>query len=166
MWKMRSLWTPQRSQNVWWVGAARSYWWILIEKYSWRFIHQRGNGIRKGYLWRRVQVFSLWGKEEVWNHSFSIPGSDWGAIGEKCLSDRGAGDQSIEQLLEIYAVYRVALIQPRSSSLVATHCTADVRLTSNRPVTLGLLPIEISTSISGSYVATYVVNAYVSSILV
>ena len=32
MWKMRSLWTLYRSQNVWWVGAARSEWRILSEQ--------------------------------------------------------------------------------------------------------------------------------------
>ena len=60
------------------------------------------------------------------------------------------------------AVYRVALIQPRGRSLVVTHRTADVQVTSDRPVTLGLVPVEISTSISGIHVATYVVNTYVS----
>ena len=39
------------------------------------------------------------------------------------------------------AVYRVALIQSRGSSLVVTHHTADVRVTSDRPVTRGLVPV-------------------------
>ena len=59
-------------------------------------------------------------------------------------------------------VYRVALIKPRGSSLVVTHCTEDVRVTLDRPVTLGLVTVELSTSISGSHAATYVVNAWVS----
>ena len=59
------------------------------------------------------------------------------------------------------AVYRVALKQPRVSYLVVTHFTADVRLMSDRPVTLGLVPVELSTSISVSHAATYVVNAYI-----
>ena len=60
------------------------------------------------------------------------------------------------------AVYRVALKQPSGSSLFVTHLTAYVLLTSDRPVTLGLVPVELSTSISVSHAATYVVNAYVS----
>ena len=60
------------------------------------------------------------------------------------------------------AVYRVAFIQPRGISLVVTHHTADVRVTSYIPGTLGLVPVELPTSISGSHVATYVVNSYVS----
>ena len=60
------------------------------------------------------------------------------------------------------AVYRVVLKQPRGISLVVTHCTADVRVTSHIPVTLGLVPVEPSTSISGSHSATYVVNSCVS----
>ena len=31
----------------------------------WRFIHWRGNSGSKGYPWRRVQVWRLWGKKEV-----------------------------------------------------------------------------------------------------
>ena len=58
------------------------------------------------------------------------------------------------------AVYRVALIQPRGSSLVVTHHTADIRVMLYRPVTLGLVPVELSTSISGIHAATYVVNTY------
>ena len=60
------------------------------------------------------------------------------------------------------AVYRVSLIQSRGSSLVVTYCTTDVRVTSDRPATLGLVSVELSTSISGSHAATYVVNACVS----
>ena len=59
-------------------------------------------------------------------------------------------------------LYRVALIQPRGSSLVVTHCTADVRVTSDRSVMLGLVPVELSTSIYGIHAAKYVVNTYVS----
>ena len=55
------------------------------------------------------------------------------------------------------AVYRVALKQPRGSYLVVTDRTAEVRLTLDIPVTLGLVPVEISTSISSSHAATYVV---------
>ena len=64
------------------------------------------------------------------------------------------------------SVYRVALKQPRFIYLVVTHRTADVRVTLDRPVTLGLFPVELSTSISGSHAATYIVNTYVSQIRV
>ena len=64
------------------------------------------------------------------------------------------------------AVYRVALIQPSGSSLVGTHRTADVRVMPDRTVTLVLVPVELSTSISGSHTATYVVNTYVTQIRV
>ena len=66
--------------------------------------------------------------------------------------------------IEFYknAVYRVALKQYRGSSLVVTHCMVNIQVTSDRPVTLGLVPLEISTSISGIHVAKYVVIAYVS----
>ena len=60
------------------------------------------------------------------------------------------------------SLYRVALIQSRGSSLVVTCCTSDVRLTSDRPVTLGLVPVELSTSIYSTHSATYVVNACIS----
>ena len=60
------------------------------------------------------------------------------------------------------AVYRVALIQPRGISIVVTHRTSDVRVTLDRPFTLCLVPVELSTSISGIHAATYVVNTYVS----
>ena len=60
------------------------------------------------------------------------------------------------------AVYRVALIQPRGRSLVVTHRTADVQVTPDIPVTIGLVPVENSSSISGSHAAMYVVNTCVS----
>ena len=60
------------------------------------------------------------------------------------------------------AVYRVSFIKPRGSYLVFTHHTEDVRVTSDIPVILGLVPVELSTGISGSHAATYVVSAYVS----
>ena len=65
------------------------------------------------------------------------------------------------------AVYRVALKQPSSSSLVVNYCTADVGVTLDRKVTLFLFPVELSTSISGSHSATYeclltLVNLYVT----
>ena len=60
------------------------------------------------------------------------------------------------------AVYRVSLKQPSGSSLVVNHCTANVRVTSDRTFTLGIVPFEVSTSISGSHAATYIVNVYVS----
>ena len=50
-------------RTIFWVGAARSAWYIFSEKYACGFIHWRGNGIRKGYLWGRVQVFRLLIKE-------------------------------------------------------------------------------------------------------
>ena len=75
--------TTQRRQNVWRVGAARSAWWIFSEQYFWGSIQWRENGIRKGgYLWRRFQVCSLWGKEEVLQNIFIRPEIDWGAIRE------------------------------------------------------------------------------------
>ena len=43
---------------------------------------------------------------------------------------------------------------------------ADVRLMSDRKVMLVLVPVELSTSISDSHSATYVVNAYVPQIRV
>ena len=55
----------------------------------WRFIKWRGNKRSKDCLWRKAQVFSLRGKEKVQQHSFSRPGREWGAIGEKCFSDWG-----------------------------------------------------------------------------
>ena len=64
------------------------------------------------------------------------------------------------------SVYRVSLKQPNGSSLVVNHCMADVQVTSYITVTLVLVPVEISTSISYSHAATYVVNAYVSKIRV
>ena len=65
-------------------------------------------------------------------------------------------------IIRASAVYYVALIQPRGSSLVVTHCMVDVQVTLEIPVTLGLFPVEFSTSISGRHAATYVVNACVS----
>ena len=66
----------------------------------------------------------------------------------------------------VSAVYRVALKQTSSSSLVVNHRTAEVQVTSDRTVTLVLLPVEVSTSISGIHAAMYVVNTYVSQIRV
>ena len=59
------------------------------------------------------------------------------------------------------AVVRVALIQPRRNSLVFTNRTADVQVTFYRPVTLGLVPFELSNIISDSHATTYEVNEYV-----
>ena len=64
------------------------------------------------------------------------------------------------------AVYRVVLKQPSGISLVVNHRTADVQVMLDRTVTLVLVPVEPSTSISGSYAATYVVNSYVPQIYV
>ena len=61
-----------------------------------------------------------------------------------------------------FAVYCVALIQPIDGSLVVTHRTVDVQITPDIPVTLGLVPVELSTSISISHAATYIVKACVS----
>ena len=47
--------------------------------------------------------------------------------------------------------------QPSGSSLVVNHCTADAQVMSDRPVTLDIVPFELSTSISGSHAATYIV---------
>ena len=69
-------------------------------------------------------------------------------------------------IILVSVVYRVALKQPRVISLVVTHRTADIQVTLDRPVTIGLVPVELSTSISGSRAAMYVVNAYVSQIRV
>ena len=60
------------------------------------------------------------------------------------------------------AVYHVALKQHIGSSLVVIHHMADVLVTLDIPVTLSLVPFELSTSISSSHAATYVVNAYIS----
>ena len=60
------------------------------------------------------------------------------------------------------AVYHIALKQPIGIYLVVNHHTADVQVVSDRPLTLGLVPVELSTSISGSHPPTHVVNAYVS----
>ena len=60
-----------------------------------------------------------------------------------------------------YTVYRVTLIQPRGISLVVNHRTEDIRSTSDRTVTIVLVPVELSTGIYGSHAATYVVNTYV-----
>ena len=68
--------------------------------------------------------------------------------------------------IKSHAVYRVALKQTKGSCLVVNHRTADVKVTSNRTVTLVLVPVELSTSISGNHVTRYVVNAYVSQIRV
>ena len=65
-------------------------------------------------------------------------------------------------IIRASAVYLVALIQPIVSSLVVTNRKAEVQVTADRPVMLGLVPVKLSTSISGSHAATYVVNAYVS----
>ena len=71
---------------------------------------------------------------------------------------------SIMEICVIYfrvwraAVYPVALIQSRGSLLVITPRTADVRVMSDRPVTQTLVPVELSTSISSSHAAMYVVN--------
>ena len=64
-------------------------------------------------------------------------------------------------IIRASAVYRVALIQYRGSSLVVTQLMADVQVTLDRLVTLGLVEVEISSSISGSHDATYVLNACV-----
>ena len=64
-------------------------------------------------------------------------------------------------LIGASAVYRVALIQYRGSSLVVTQLMADVQVTLDRLVTLGLVEVELSSSISGSHDATYVLNACV-----
>ena len=61
-----------------------------------------------------------------------------------------------------YSVYPVALIQPGGSSIVVTHRKSDIRVTSYIQITLGLVPVELSTSISVSHAATYVINTYVS----
>ena len=65
-------------------------------------------------------------------------------------------------IVGVSSVIRLDLKQPRGRYLVVTHRTADVRVTSGRPVTLGIFPVEISTSISVIHAATYVANTYVS----
>ena len=47
-----------------------------------------------------------------------------------------------------------SLEKPRGRSIVVTNHTADVRIMSDRPATLGLVPVELSTSIYGSHTAT------------
>ena len=65
-------------------------------------------------------------------------------------------------IIRASVVYRVDLIQPRCSSLVVIHRTADIRVILDILVTLGLVLVELSTSISGSHAAMYVVNVQVS----
>ena len=76
------------------LWAARSSLWILSDKYCWRFIHWISNRRRKGNFWRGFQVCSLWGKEEVRQHSFSRLGGDWGAIGERFFELLGSNRSS------------------------------------------------------------------------
>ena len=64
------------------------------------------------------------------------------------------------------ALYDVALKQSRGSSLVVTHHLADIRVMLDRTVTRGIVPVELSTIISGSHDDTYVVNACISYIRV
>ena len=45
-------------------------------------------------------------------------------------------------IIRASALYRVALYQPISSSLVGQHCTMDVRVTSDITVTLFLVPVD------------------------
>ena len=73
IWMMRYLWTSQRRQNFWCFGAARSAWWIFGKEYYWMLNHWRGEGKRKCYIWRKVQVCNLWDKEEFWQYSFISP---------------------------------------------------------------------------------------------
>ena len=65
-------------------------------------------------------------------------------------------------IIQSSEVYHVALIQSRGRSLVVTHRTTDVRVTLDRPVTRGSVSVELSTSISVSHAATYVVSACIS----
>ena len=65
-------------------------------------------------------------------------------------------------IIRAVAVYRVALKQPRGISPVVTHRTAEVWLMSDRPDSLGLVPVELSTSRYGSHANTYTVNTCVS----
>ena len=64
-------------------------------------------------------------------------------------------------IIGVSIVYCVVLKQPRDSSLVFTHSMVDVGVILYRPVTLGLVPVELSASISDSHAATYIVNIYV-----
>ena len=59
-------------------------------------------------------------------------------------------------------VYPLDLKQPSAIYLVVNHCKVDVQVTLDITVTLILVPVELSTSISGSHDATHVVNVYVS----
>ena len=64
-------------------------------------------------------------------------------------------------IIRASVVYREVLIQSRGSSVVFTYRKADVRGTPYRQVTLGIVPFELSISISGIHAATYVVNVCV-----
>ena len=75
-------------------------------------------------------------------------------------AEEAAADEVDADVVSV--LYCIALKQPRNISLVVTHCTVDVRVTSDRPVSLGLVPVELSNSISGIHAATYVVNSYIS----
>ena len=71
---------------------------------------EEGTVSKKCYIWRRVQVCSLWGKEYFRKNNFRIPGSDWGEIGERFLSDWGGSDQAIAgDIWEIISLYSVTL---------------------------------------------------------
>ena len=64
----------------------------------------------------------------------------------------------------ISEVYRVALKKTSGSSLVVNNRTADVLLTSDRTVTLVLVPVKLLAIISDIRAATYFINAYISQI--
>ena len=65
---------------------------------------------------------------------------------------------SLTLLIGESTVYRVALKKTRGSSLVVNHHTAEVRVIPDRKVNIVLVQVELSTSISGSHAATYVVT--------
>ena len=88
MWTWRSICTLQRRKNVWWVGDASSVWWIFSDQRKKGAVARKWNGSIKLYLWRRVQVCSLWSKEIFQQHSFRRLKGDWGEIGERLGSDR------------------------------------------------------------------------------
>ena len=57
------------------------------------------------------------------------------------------------------AVYLVALKQPRGRSIVVTHYKNNIQVTPDIPVRIGLVPVELSTSLYGIHNTTYVVNS-------
>ena len=70
---------------------------------------------------------------------------------------------NLNLIIGVIAVYRVALVHPRGSYIVVTHITAGVQVTSDRPVTLGLVQVKLSSILSGSHAATYAATTFTTT---